>query len=275
ARIAALDPLQPDLTGRWFPADDRVFPAQGERRARVALFNGCIQPLAFGATNAATVRVLQANGCEVVVPRGQVCCGALAIHAGERAAGAEQAKRNIEAFERLEVDAIIVNAAGCGVALKEYPELFHDDLAWRPRAGEFSARVQDISEWLVALGPRVPQRPLRLRVTYQDPCHLAHGQRVRSQPRELLRSIPELELVEMRASDRCCGSAGIYNIARHGLSMQVLAEKMSNVAATRPDVIVSANPGCIIQLRFGCQQYSLASEVVHLVDLLDRAYGNA
>lgn len=273
-RLAAIEPLQPDLTGPWFPADDRVYPARGERRAQVALFNGCIQPLAFGATNAATVRVLQANGCEVVVPRDQICCGALAIHAGERGGGIEQARRNIEAFERLQVDAIIVNAAGCGLALKEYPELFHDDPVWHARAVAFSARVQDVSEWLVALGPRPPARPLRLRVTYQDPCHLAHGQRVRSQPRELLGSIPGLELVEMRASDRCCGSAGIYNIARHELSMQVLNEKMSNVVATRPDVIVSANPGCIIQLRHGCEQYGLASEVVHLVDLLDRAYAS-
>lgn len=274
AHVAAIEPLQPDLTGPWFPADDRVYPARGERRARVALFNGCIQPLAFGETNAATVRVLQANGCEVVVPRDQICCGALAVHAGERAVGIEQARRNIEAFERLEVDAIIVNAAGCGVALKEYPELFYDDPTQHTRAVAFSTRVKDVGEWLVALGPRPPERPLRLRVTYQDPCHLAHGQGVRSQPRKLLGSIPGLELVEMRASDRCCGSAGIYNIVRHDFSMQVLAEKMSNVAETQPDVIVSANPGCIIQLRYGCQQYGLASEVVHLVDLLDRAYAS-
>lgn len=266
--------LLPTFPSRFFSANDQVYPAYGEKRARVALFNGCIMPLAYGPTQEATVRVLQHNGVEVVVPSAQICCGALAIHAGERDQGKAQARRNIAAFDALKVDAIIINAAGCGVALKEYGELLANDPILAERAHQFSHKVQDISEFLSALGLRQPKGALNKRVTYQDPCHLAHGQDIRSQPRELLRAIPGLELVEMRDSDRCCGSAGIYNITNPELSSKVLAEKMGNVRATGAELIVSANPGCILQLQAGCKRNNYSAEVVHVVDLLDRAYSS-
>lgn len=264
--------LMPPLPNQFFPADDHVYPAQGEKRARVALFNGCIMPLAYGPTNAATVRVLQYNGVEVVVPSAQICCGALAIHAGERPQGQVQARRNIAAFENLAVDAIIINAAGCGVALKEYDDLLAADPEWAERAQQFSHKVQDISEFLSALGLRLPKGQVKRRITYQDPCHLAHGQDIRAQPRELLRAIPGLEIVEMRDSDRCCGSAGIYNITNPEMSAKVLDEKMANVKATGAEMIVSANPGCILQLQAGCARHDYPAEVAHVVDLLDQAY---
>jgi glycolate oxidase iron-sulfur subunit len=231
-------------------------------------------PLAYGPTQEATVRVLQRNGVEVVVPRAQICCGALALHAGERDQGKVQARRNIVAFDRLQVDAIIINAAGCGVALKEYGELLANDPILAEHAHQFSHKVQDIAEYLSALGLRPPKGTLKKRVTYQDPCHLAHGQGIRSQPRELLRAIPGLELVEMRDSDRCCGSAGIYNVTNPELSGKVLAEKMGNVMATAAEMVVSANPGCILQLQAGCRRYDYPADVAHVVDLLDEAYEN-
>ncbi|MFN8474476.1 MAG: heterodisulfide reductase-related iron-sulfur binding cluster [Anaerolineae bacterium] len=265
--------LMPKLPPKNFKAEGQVYPAIGEKRARVALFNGCIMPLAYGPTQEATVRVLQRNGVEVVVPKDQACCGALAVHAGLREQGKEQAKRNIPVFEALGVDAVIINAAGCGVVLKEYGELLQNDPVWAERAHRFSASVRDVSEFLVDLGLRPPTKEMNVRVTYQDPCHLAHGQGIRLQPRELLRSIPGLELVEMRDSDRCCGSAGIYNITNPDISMRVLDEKMTNVKATNADMIVTANPGCMLQLQAGCERYDYPAEVAHVIDLLDQAYG--
>ncbi len=264
--------LMPPLPGQFFTARGQRYGALGKYRGRVALFNGCIMPLAYGPTQEATVRVLQRNGLEVVVPDAQICCGALAIHAGEREQGKVQARRNIAAFEALDVDAIIINAAGCGSALKEYGELLQHDSEWAERAHHFSARVKDITEYLSDIGLRPPTGRIARRVTYQDPCHLAHGQGVRAQPRELLTAIPGLQLVEMRDADRCCGSAGIYNITNPDMSQQVLAEKMVNVKAARPDIIVTANPGCILQLQAGCRRDGVAAEVMHVIDLLDAAY---
>ncbi len=270
--LDARDELMPPLPDQFFSARGQRYGALGKYRGRVALFNGCIMPLAYGPTQEATVRVLQRNGLEVVVPGEQICCGALAIHAGERDQGKAQARRNIEAFEALDIDAIIINAAGCGCALKEYGELLQHDPQWAERAHRFSARVKDVTEYLSEIGLRPPTGRIARRVTYQDPCHLAHGQGVRAQPRELLKAIPGLQLVEMRDSDRCCGSAGIYNITNPDLSQQVLGEKMVNVKATRADMIVSANPGCIMQLEAGCRRDGVAAEVRHVVDLLDEAY---
>ena len=264
--------LLPSLPTQFFSAHGQVYPAKGEKRAKVALFNGCIMPLAYGPTQTATVRVLQHNGVEVIVPSAQICCGALAIHAGERNQGKIQARRNIAAFEALDVDAIIINAAGCGLAIKEYDELLAHDPEWAERAERFTARVKDVSEFLSELGLRPPTSRVQKRVTYQDACHLAHGQGVRAQPRELLRAIPGLELVEMRDSDRCCGSAGIYNITNPEVSGKVLAEKMANVQATGAEMIVAANPGCLLQLQAGCQRHRYPAEVAHVVDLLDQAY---
>ncbi|MBI3913084.1 MAG: (Fe-S)-binding protein, partial [Chloroflexi bacterium] len=273
------------------PATITLTPAlslegRGRRRGRVAFVSGCVMSTLFAETNAASVRVLSRNGFEVVIPENQICCGALAIHAGERAVAKEMARKNIDAFTLTsspsptgegrggEVVPIIINAAGCGVALKEYGDLMRDDPAYAERAKAFSARVKDITEFLVEQGIEKPTREIRARVTYQDACHLAHGQGIRAQPRALITQIPGIELVEMRDADRCCGSAGIYNITQPELSRRVLAEKMENVAATRPEIIVSANPGCLMQLQSGLARVGLNARVMHVIDLLAEAYGD-
>jgi glycolate oxidase iron-sulfur subunit len=185
------------------------------------------------------------------------------------------AKQNIDAFLEAGVEAIIVNAAGCGAAMKEYDYLLRDDPAYAQEAKRFSALVKDAGEFLAGLGLVGRLGRLEMTVTYQDPCHLAHGQRVRAQPRTLLQAIPGLKLAEMDGADRCCGSAGIYNITHPGMSQSILNEKMRSVVATRADAVVAPNPGCMLQLRYGARQHGAGLEVFHLMDLLDRSYGQA
>jgi glycolate oxidase iron-sulfur subunit len=266
------------LPDRFFAAG-RVIPAVGEKRGQVALLSGCVMGTVYADTNAATVRVLKRNGFQVVIPKDQSCCGALAIHAGERTTAKEQARRNIDAFnldgqggEGEGYDAILVNASGCGVALKEYQDLLRDDPVYAHKAQQLSAKIQDVTEFLAARGIQKPGREIHARVTYQDPCHLAHGQNVRAQPRALLKMIPGLQLVELRDSDRCCGSAGIYNLTHPELSRQLLDEKMENVKSAEPELIVTANAGCLMQLQLGVRRAGLKAEVLHIIDLLDRAY---
>jgi glycolate oxidase iron-sulfur subunit len=240
---------------------------------RVALFAGCVQRLMFADVNRATERVLTRNGCSVTAPTGQTCCGALHAHAGEREGAKVLARQNLDAFDPASVDAIIINAAGCGAMLKEYGELLHDDPHYAARAAAFSAKVRDIHEYLAGLpldSPRSDARPQR--VTYQDACHLLHGQRIRSAPREILKSIPGLELVEMNQSDWCCGSAGVYNVTQPDLSAKVLALKMDNVANTQAQVLAAGNPGCILQLQSGLRGRGIAMRVAHPIELLDEAY---
>jgi glycolate oxidase iron-sulfur subunit len=258
-------------------AGQRWLPPDGVVRHRVGLFTGCIMSTAFAGTDAATARVLARNGCEVIAVADQGCCGALAIHAGEPDIGREGAKRNIAAFEAQGLDAVIVNAAGCGAALKEYPHLFHDDPAWQERARRFSASVKDASEFLAGLD-LAPPGPLPRVVTYQEPCHLAHAQRITVAPRRLLEAIPGLQLVEMEESSLCCGSAGIYNVTNPDFSQRLLERKLANALETGADVIVSANPGCIMQLAGGLRAKGAKGrpvQVVHLMDLLDEAYRQA
>jgi glycolate oxidase iron-sulfur subunit len=256
---------------RWAPPP--LTPARGQPRYRVGFIEGCIMPQFFGDTNAATVRVLAANGCDVYAPPAQGCCGALHMHTGERAQAQALARRNIDAFGPLRLDAIIINAAGCGSTLKEYGQLLASDPAYAERARDFTARVKDVNEFLASIELVPPTRPVPLVVTYQDPCHLVHGQGIRNQPRELLRRIPGLQLVEMKDSDVCCGSAGIYNLTHPELSQKVLAEKMDNLAATGATAVVAPNPGCSMQLAYGARQRGLDLRQYHVVDLLDQAYG--
>ncbi|BDG60948.1 (Fe-S)-binding protein [Caldinitratiruptor microaerophilus] len=248
-----------------------VVPAQGRRRHRVAFFPGCIQDALYLEVNLATVRVLSRTGCEVVIPAAATCCGALHAHSGDREAARRLARQNVEAFGRLgPVDAIVNAAGGCGAHLKEYGHLLPDD----PAAAAFAARVRDLSEWLAEHGlGDATLRPLPLTVTYQDSCHLAHGQGVRAQPRQLLRAIPGLRFVEMEEADRCCGSAGIYNLLQPAMAGAVLDEKMSHAAATGARVIVVANPGCHLQMAHGVRTHGLGAEVevLHLAQVLDRA----
>jgi glycolate oxidase iron-sulfur subunit len=250
----------------------RRYAPAGTPRLRVALVRGCAMQQLFASTNEATARVLTENGCEVLAPVAQRCCGALHVHAGERATAQELARRNIDAFLAVSPDAIVINAAGCGSTLKEYGDLLADDPQYAARAQEFSSKVRDVNELLVELSFRAPTRGVARRVTYQDACHLAHAQRIREQPRAILRSIPGLELVEMRASDNCCGSAGIYNITQPESAMRLLDRKMDAVLATGAEILAVANPGCAIQIAAGARMRGVPLRVYHPVDLLDRAY---
>lgn len=249
----------------------KTFPAIGERRARVAFFGGCVAQVTFSALNQATIRVLTANGCEVVVPAQQTCCGALASHAGVRDAARDLARRNLKAFATGEFDAIVTNAAGCGSTLKEYSHLFTADELEYQSAKDFETRVRDVTEFLVALGMVAQLKPNASRVTYQDSCHLLHGQKVRESPRTLLRAIPEIDFVELPYSDICCGSAGVYNITQTEASLELLSLKMKNAAQTKATIIVTANPGCLLQMRAGSELHGTGQEVLHVMELLDRS----
>jgi glycolate oxidase iron-sulfur subunit len=274
-RLRRMESMLPPISQRFFAPDAAVLPAIGARRAKVAMLNGCVMPLLFSDVNEATVRVLRRNGCDVVFPPKQICCGALNVHNGEGAAAKKMARCNIDCFLDADVDAVVVNAAGCGAAMKEYGYLLRDDPLYAEKAKRFSSIVKDAAQFLGDLGLVGKLAPLKMAVTYQDPCHLAHGQRVRSQPRNLLKAIPELQLKEMEGSDRCCGSAGIYNITHPGMSQHLLKEKMQSVTSTEADSVVAPNPGCMMQLRYGARQYGPAVKVYHLMELLDRAYAEA
>ncbi len=248
-----------------------TYPAAGPRRARVAFFAGCVANVIFSDLNEATIRVLTANGCEVVVPKDQLCCGALAAHAGVRDAARDLARTNLAAFAHEEFDAIITNAAGCGSTLKEYDHLFSPNEEEHAQARAFAQKTRDVTEFLAALGLTAKMNPLRHRVTYQDSCHLLHGQKIREAPRALLRAIPNLEFVELPYSEICCGSAGIYNLTQTEASLQLLSEKMRHAQSTGAQTIVTANPGCLLQLRAGAAIQRTGQQVLHVVELLDRA----
>jgi glycolate oxidase iron-sulfur subunit len=251
----------------------KTYPAEGETRYRVALLGGCIANVFFARLNEATLRVLRKNGCEVTIPADQTCCGALHVHSGLREDARRLARRNIDAMLGGDYDAIITNAAGCGSTLKEYGELFEHDPAYAARALEFAERVKDVNEFLASIDLLPPAQSLPYTVTYQDSCHLAHGQKVRAAPRKLLRSIGGLTLREMPLSDICCGSAGIYNILQTDMAMALLERKMAAANAAGAQVIATANPGCMLQLRAGVERHGLGQRVAHVVELLDEAYG--
>jgi glycolate oxidase iron-sulfur subunit len=264
--------LLPRVDGNFFyDRLGKTFPAIGERRARVAFFTGCVANVTFAELNAATIRVLTANGCEVVIPDGQLCCGALAAHAGIRDVARELARKNLRAFLLNDVDAIVTNAAGCGSTLKEYDRVFTPDEAEYVQAAAFAKKTRDVTEFLAALGLSAPLKALPLRVTYQDSCHLLHGQKVREAPRKLLRAIPGLDLVELPYSDLCCGSAGVYNVTQTEASLDLLAEKMRHASATRAQVIATSNPGCLLQMRAGAEMHHTNQQVLHVIELLDQA----
>ncbi len=270
--VAELDALSPRIEKDFSFRDlGAVFPAEGVRRGRVALLIGCIGSVAFAELNRATIRVLTKNGIEVHIPRSQSCCGALHLHAGFLEMARTQARSNIDAMLSPEFDAIVSNAAGCGSVMKEYAGLLEHDVEYAGRARDFVAKVRDITEYLAEVGLREPKRKLGRRVTYSDPCHLAHAQGIRKAPRELLRAIGA-ELVEMPRPDSCCGSAGVYNVVQNELSMKVLDEKMTYVAGVRPEVLATANVGCMLQFAAGMKRAGLNARVAHVVELLDEAY---
>jgi glycolate oxidase iron-sulfur subunit len=250
-------------------------PAVGTKRRRVGLLLGCVQREFFSHVNAATARVLAAEGCEVVAPRAQTCCGALLIHAGEEAAAIELAKKTIDAFENAGVDTIVSNAAGCGSNVKEYGHLLRDDPAYAPRARTFASKCRDISEVLVDLEPRTPRHPLKLRVAFHDSCHLQHAQGVRSQPRALLAKIPGLQLSEIPEAAICCGSAGIYNLVQPDAAKQIGDRKAHFIASLNADVVATGNPGCLIQLQSSLARLGKSTKIVHTIQLVDASIRGA
>ena len=271
SRVAAALALAPKVTFKSLltraPAHT---PAVGEERMKVAVLTGCVQRMAFDHVNAATIRVLAAEGCTVMAPRAQGCCGALPLHAGYIDQARALARKTIEIFEREQVDRIVVNAAGCGSAMKEYGELFADDPQWHERARAFSARVRDVSQLLVELGePRAPRQPIQARVAYHDACHLAHGQGIRVQPRALLQAIPGVELVTPDEFEICCGSAGIYNLVQPRPAAELGARKARNLAALSPDMIATANPGCTLQIAAAARDIGYNWPIFHPVELID------
>jgi glycolate oxidase iron-sulfur subunit len=268
-RMADLLDLLPDRASRRPLA---VGAVRGEPRGRVAILEGCVMGSVFADTNAATARVLARNGVEVVATVGQTCCGALHAHAGERDRARDLARRNIAAFERDGVDAVIVNAAGCGAAMKEYGWLLKDDPEWSARASAFAAKVKDATEFLGDLGIRERPGTISGRVTWDDPCHLLHGQRIKDQPRALLAAIPGLQVVPLEEADWCCGSAGTYNVTQPELASAILDRKVANILRTGADTVVTANPGCLMQIQSGLRKAGSNVRVVHLLDLLDEAY---
>jgi glycolate oxidase iron-sulfur subunit len=272
-RLHEIEMLSPQAdTPFFFSQIGKVFPAEGERRYRVAFLAGCIANISFARLNEATVRVLQKNGCEVHIPAAQGCCGALHVHAGRKDDARELARNNIDATLDGNFDAILTNTAGCGSTLKEYDELLEHDEAYREKSLAFKAKMKDINEFLASIDLRPPAKPLPLTVTYQDSCHLCHGQKIRLQPRKVLAAIPGVTLKEMALSDLCCGSAGIYNVVQNEMAMNLLKNKMQSVNATGAECIVTANPGCMIQLQAGAKIHGKGQPVLHVVEVLDRAY---
>jgi glycolate oxidase iron-sulfur subunit len=237
------------------------------------MLDGCVAPFMYGETNRATARVLARNGCRVLCPEGQTCCGALMAHAGDLEGARRLARRNVDVMLRDDVDAVVVNAAGCGSTMKEYHELLAGDRRYAEKARRFSAKVKDFSEYLAGLPSRKPPGRLEARVTWQDPCHLAHAQRVTQAPRDLLREVPGIELVETQGADLCCGSAGIYSLLQPEMSARLRERKMDNIAPALPVIIVTANPGCMLQYEAGLRKRGLKARVMHIADLLDGAYG--
>jgi glycolate dehydrogenase iron-sulfur subunit len=273
-KLRDIESLAPEIEAPFFfPYYGKVLPAQGQQRYRVAFLGGCIANVSFARLNAATVRVLQKNGCEVSIPEAQTCCGALHVHSGLAEQARKLARWNIDAFLDGDFDAIITNAAGCGSTLKEYGELLEHDQAYAEKSRRFSAQVKDVTEFLASIDLNPSMRELPIVVTYQDSCHLAHGQKIRSAPRKLLNAVPGLQLREMPLADLCCGSAGIYNILHTAMAMALLSKKMDSIKTVDAQVIVTANPGCMLQLSAGVRKYGRGERVAHVVEILDEAYG--
>jgi glycolate oxidase iron-sulfur subunit len=274
-RLGELEALSPHAeTPFFYRYYGRVFPAEGDPKHRVALLGGCIANISFARMHEATVRVLQKNGCEVSIPAAQTCCGALHVHAGIREEARRLARMNIDALLDGNYDAILSNTSGCGSNLKEYGELLEHDPEYSEKARRFSALIRDVNEFLASIELNRNLGPVEGIVTYQDSCHLAHGQRIRSAPRQLLNAIPRLILKEMPSADVCCGSAGIYNVQHTDMSMALLKSKMAAVNSTPARTVATANPGCILQLRAGVALFGTGQRVVHVVELLDESYRN-
>ena len=272
-QLAAMERLAPRL-GKSERLPGRI-RATGPRRAVVGLLTGCVQGAFFPGVNAATARVLQAEGCDVLVPSSQGCCGALSVHNGREAEGQDFARKLVDAFEVAGVDYVVVNSAGCGSTMKEYADLLADDPDYADRAKGFSERVRDVAEILDELGPVAPRHPLELRVAYHDACHLAHAQGVREQPRRLLRAIPGVKLEEIGESELCCGSAGIYNILNPETAGELGDRKAAHILATGAEVLVTANPGCLMQVAAAIERSGRPLGMAHTIEVIDASIRGA
>lgn len=274
-KLRRMHRLLPQLKSRE-PRLPEVLPAIGPKRARVALFTGCVADAMFHHVNWATARVLQQNGCEVVVPRQQSCCGAIHYHSGAGQPALELAKTNSTAFNSSEVDAVIINVAGCGSMLKDYghvgEELANDNFPLRTALDRFAEKVKDVSEFLVELGPIEPKGEVPLVATYHDACHLCHAQKIREQPRELLSLVPGLKLVPLPESEICCGAAGSYNLTEAEMADRLAERKRKNIHSTEAKVVISGNAGCTLQIQAALRQAGSSIRVLHPMEILDMSY---
>ncbi len=270
-RLQAVEALMPPARVRDLAKRTPAFtPAVGTARRRVGLLTGCVQRVFFSDVNEATVRVLTADGCAVVAPRSQRCCGALSEHAGREPEALERARALIDAFEGAVVDNIVVNVAGCGSSMKEYGRLLRDDPQYAERAAAFSAKVRDISELLAELGPVAARHPIEARVAYHDACHLGHAQGIREQPRSVLGTIPGLQVTDIPEAEICCGSAGIYNLVKPEAGEELGRRKVANVQQVRPDALATSNPGCLLQIRrYLADDSSAELPMFHPIELVD------
>ena len=265
--------LLPYVDNKYFDEEvaEIIYP-EGEIRGRVGFLSGCIMNVVFSKIHHDAVKVLTANGYEVVIPKNQVCCGSLHAHNGEIKTAKSLARKNIDVFEQYQFDALVIDSAGCSAFMKEYNRILADDSKYAERAKMFSSRVKDISEFLAEVGLKKEPKHLDKKVTYHEACHLVHTQKISKQPRQLIQSIPGIEFVELPESTWCCGSAGIYNIVRYDDSMKILERKMKNVELTGAEIVLTANPGCHLQIQFGIRKFGLHMEVLHPISLLARAY---
>jgi glycolate oxidase iron-sulfur subunit len=271
--LSKMDDMLPTIKSRaLFPSMPNVVHAKGKKRHRVALLNGCVQSVLFPQVNEATIRVLSENGCDVFIPGNQGCCGALSLHSGRLSEARDFARANINIFERSDCDAIIVNSAGCGSAMKEYRELLKEEGAYAERAETISKKTKDIMEFLGEIGLCGDLKEVKCRVTYQDACHIAQAQRIKTQPRNVIKKIPGVEFVELPESELCCGSAGIYNIVEPDMSGRLLDRKIRNLKETNSDLLVAGNPGCLLQIQMGIRVNGLKIKTAHPIELLDWAY---
>lgn len=273
SKLSRMDSMLPEvkLSSLFSRLPDIVQP-KGKKRFQVAFLTGCVQSVIFPETNAATIRVLAENGCKVIIPKGQGCCGALSVHSGRLSEGRDFARHNADVFEDYDVDAVIVNSAGCGSTMKECGELLKEDATCAGSAEKLSAKTKDVMEFLADVGLSGNLNELKLKVTYQDACHIAHAQRIKAHPRKVIKQIPGIEFVELPESDLCCGSAGIYNMVQPEMSEKLLNRKIANLKETGADILVAGNPGCLLQIRKGIKQNGLNIKTAHPVELLDWAY---
>jgi len=274
-RLQSMNDLAPRISAKFF--DDyipqRILP-DSTPRYRVGMLTGCLMNIMFADINSDTIDVLKINDCEVITPRLQVCCGSLAAHNGDFEIAKQLARKNIDIFEILDLDAIVINSAGCSAFMKEYVHVLANDEQYRQKAARISSITRDISEFLIEINYKKPTLPYNLTVTYHDACHLLHTQSIQWQPRDLLKGIPGLRLIELAEASWCCGSAGIYNLTRYDDSMKILDRKIENIRNTGADVVVTGNPGCLGQIAYGLKKANLPIEVLHPVTLLNRAYKN-